>query len=407
MVLPALFAGTVPAAPVRAQEWGIPPTVLRRGDLPDHARLLLRDLHRPVELTLVDGSRLRGIMADVSATDLTLEMNSLPLAQMRTGLAWSRISEIRIDRKARLLEGVLVGSAAGAIGGAFTARDGDPRREILGADLAEPVWESLLTGAAAGVVMGLLRGWDYTLPITPQTTNLVGSLDPGRNQIRPITRIVSSVPLWSGVLADVEESLVAGTQFPYDPGMLAIDRPWHGYNATSVALETVVPRRGKWWLRGRMEYFVLPRLTLTSATMRFIDTPEVGPFDLWREYQAQRFYTGISRPLAGPGRLPVAELSLLIGIERTTLRTGAVNESDPALNLSSRERFWRPLLYAGGSLSIIRRPDVSISLRAEVVMGNGFETARLVSPDSGLFLPGHRIRPMALHVGFDFILPRF
>ncbi len=408
-LLPVAILCLMLAAPVpgQAQEWGIPPTVLRRGDLPDHARLLVRDLNRPVELTLVDGSRIRGKLTAVSATDLTLVMNTLPLAEMRNGINWNRITEVRVDRRVRLLEGLLVGGAAGAIGGIVTARDCDPRREVLGTEVAEPVWDSFLTGAAAGALMGLLRGWDFTLPITPQVTNLVGPLDGSSPGIRPVTRLVTSVPLWSGLLEDVEASLAAGWWYTAEMNTLRLNRPWHGYPGTSLALETVLPGRGKWWLRGRMEHFVLPRLTLSHFSWNDVIGPTAGPFDLWREYQAQRIYTGVSRPLAGPGRLPVAEVALLIGVERTTLRSGVTCANAPALDRSEQERFWRPVLYAGGSLSLIRRPDVSISLRAEAIVGNGFETARFTTPSAGEVLPGFRIRPTAIHVGFDIILPRF
>ncbi len=386
-----------------AQEWGIPPTVLRRADLPDHARLLLRELNRPVELTLVDGNTVRGILADVSASDLTLKIGALPHAEMRAGYGWHQISGVKVDRRGRVLEGLLLGGASGALAGVLTARDDDPRRDVLGMEVAEPTWDSFLSGAAAGALLGLLRGWDFTLPINPQVTSLVGPLGGAGQRERPAVRFVSSIPLWSGVLNDVAGSMSA-SQWVAAEG-IELERPWFSWNAMSLALETTMPGRGRWWARGRLEYFILPRLSRSSFCFYPPDTVTV-PADIWRDYQATRIFTGVSRPLAGPGRLPTAEVSFLLGVERTSLKSGADFCGYSSVT-GIRQTIWRPLLYAGGSLAILRRPDLTIALRIEAVVGNGFVTDSFKSPEAGEILPARRIRPTALHIGLDFFLPVF
>ena len=42
-----LVPAFIPASTAEAQDFGIPPTVLRRIPLPDHATLMLAELHRP------------------------------------------------------------------------------------------------------------------------------------------------------------------------------------------------------------------------------------------------------------------------------------------------------------------------------------------------------------------------
>jgi hypothetical protein len=122
---------------------------------------------------------------------------------------------------------------------------------------------------------------------------------------------------------------------------------------------------------------------------------------------------GLARPFGAIGRLPFAEIAVLGGITRPTQKYGFDDyRTVPTgqTTLRKKERALRPILMATGTVSIVRRPNLAIALRAEGVAGPGFKTEKFGLVDtywSGEPLPRHRITPIAFSVGLEVLIPNF
>lgn len=406
----AILAGSVAIlisalpAPIHAQEYGIPPTVLRRSELPDHALLLLQEVNRPALLTMVDGSTLKGKIGWVDASEITLLLDDSSLMEARVGVSWARISEVRVERKSRILEGMLLGGVGGALVGSLSHHDSSLRKEILGINAPEQTWEAITQGALIGSVLGLLNGFDVVLPHARQSFGLQGPLYQSAKQVRPTIRIVNTAPVRSQTYNDIEESLQAS---PLSTGIsMHAEQTWTGRTGSSIALETSWPGERRLWVRSRLEWTTLSRIGIPEREW----SAGEGPIDLWREYSAIRSFLGFALPFGPVDRLPFAEVVILAGISRTAIRSGVVYEGtvmfDP-FEAGSKQKVYRPLLMASGSIALVRRPKLAISLRAEGIFGPGFNANALFNDLSEEIIPRHRITPIGFSAGIELLLPNF
>lgn len=385
--------------PVQAQDFGLRRTPPGREDLPDHALLLRQEVNRIAVITLRNGQTLRGTIMEVDGSEITLALDAATLMEARVGISWVQVREVRVERKARILEGLLLGGVGGAALGAILIDD-DAKKEYLGIEAPEQMWETAIQGAVIGAVAGLIRGFDVVLAPTPRTFIATGLYRPDTAQIRPAVRLISTAPTSSMTYRDIEESLQAGK------GGAHTDELWNGRAGSTLAVESSWPATGRWWLRSRLEW----------TTMARIGVPELfygtlgGPSDRWREYRAVRTYMGVVYPIGATGRLPIAEVAVMGGLSRTTLKSYAMHGgsyyTDP-FEASSNQKVYRPLLMATGSLALVRQPKLAISLRAEGVMGPGFSANALINDAGEVIIPKHRITPIGLSIGIEILFPNF
>jgi hypothetical protein len=397
---------------VRAQDFG-PPLLpgAQATPLPDHARLLLAEQGRPVVVTLLDGSRLTGTVGGADASGLVL-VDGAGLMGSRMTVGWPGISSVRVERRNRILEGMLLGATGGAALGWVSSYGPEGDRDILGTDVPRRALRGGSQGALIGALLGLLQGLDVHLPLAPVASGLAGPTFPGARLLRPTSGLVSLYPLDSLTLREIEASLET---FPVQGGLeedrdMNIGDSWNGRAGATLALETGWPSPGRWWLRSRLEWTELPRVRLTVTNQEALLNESST---LTREYRDLRLLVGPVLPIGGIARLPLAELSFLGGVSRTTLGTEYRYQSGvpgPLVDESTttRQSVWRPVLMVGAGLSLLNRPTLSAALRLEGVMGLGFETDPLRDPDTQeVLLPRHRITPIGLHVGLELRLPRF
>ena len=397
-----LSAGMLPDS-ARAQEYGIPPTVLRRAPLPDHAKLMLTEINRPAVVTLLNGAIMRGLVGDVTATEFVLLMDQSSLAGLRLALPWAQISTVRVDRRPKILQGLLVGGVGGALVGALTPLGEDVDRKYLGVEAPRQVWNTAAQGAAIGALLGLLSGWDVLLPYQAQSYGIGSIRAPGQRPIRPSMRLITTSPTQSLTYDAIDESLLDHVPYP-TPRSLTADDSWNGRTGAALALETSWPWDNNWWVRSRLEWFTLPRLSRTS-----VSTLDASQEERWREYGATRAYVGFVRTFGGVGRLPFAELAILAGVSHTTLRSGISYEGtgppDP-FRVDRTQKVWRPLLMGSGSIALVRRPTLAVALRAEGYVGPGF-TANALIHQSVEYFSRRRITAIGLSVGLEVLFPRF
>ncbi len=393
--------------PVQAQDYGLRRTPPGREDLPDHALLLRQEVNRIAVITLRDGQTLRGTIMEVDGSEITLALDAATLMEARVGISWVQVREVRVERKGRILEGLLLGGVGGAVLGAISVDD-DANKEYLGIEAPEQMWETAIQGAVIGAVAGLIRGFDVVLAPTPQTFTATGLYRPDTAQIRPAVRFINTAPTSSMTYRDIEESLQAG---PLGGNWsMRSKNTWNGHSGATMAVETSWPSsEGRWWLRSRVEW----------TTMARIGLPELyygggaGQSELWREYRAVRTLMGVVYPIGSTGRLPLAEVAVLGGISRTTLKSYGKYESGlgpgrvSTFEASSKQKMYRPLLMATGSLALVRQPKLAISLRAEGVMGPGFSANALINDAGEVIIPKHRITPIGLSIGIEILFPNF
>jgi len=62
---------------------------------------------------------------------------------------------------------------------------------------------------------------------------------------------------------------------------------------------------------------------------------------------------------------------------------------------------------ASGSITLVRQPKLAIALRAEGVMGPGFNANALITGAGEVIIPKHRITPIGLSIGIEFLFPNF
>jgi hypothetical protein len=398
---------------VRAQDFG-PPLLpgAQATSLPDHARLLLAERGRPAVVTLLDGTRLTGTVGGADASGLVL-MDGAGLMGSRMTLGWPGISSVRVERRNRILEGVLLGAAGGAALGWVSSYGPEGNRDILGTDVPRRALRGGSQGALIGALLGLLQGIDVHLPLAPVASGLSGPTFPGARVLRPTSGLVSLYPLDSLTLREIEASLQT---FSTKTGLeefrtVTTGQTWNNRAGATLALETGWPAGGRWWLRSRLEWTELPTVRLTVEPGG--DTFSSESTTLSRDYRDLRVLVGPVLPIGGIARLPFAELSFLGGVSRTTLGTEYRYQSGvpgPLVDESTttRQSVWRPVLMVGAGLSLLNRPTLSAALRLEGVMGLGFETDVLRNPDNQeVLLPRHRITPIGVHFGLEIRLPRF
>lgn len=406
ILLSMLLSGL--SVPALAQEYGIPPTVLRMTDVPDYARLVLNELNRPVLLTLVDGSTLRGTVGGADAAEFTLVLDDRSLMETRVGVSWARISEVRIKRRSRIVEGLFLGAAGGALVGVLSPLGDETRREYLGIEAPQRIWDTAAQGALVGAFIGLLHGIDVVLPHTRQSFGLAGSLIPSRRPARPSMRLINTAPAQSLTYEDIKTSL-EDSNSPYGnitDVPVEADKSWNGRTGTALAVETSWQWDPHWWLRSRLEWTTLPRISLET---------ELPPLEvtghseiLWREYSAWRSMVGLALPFGSVGRLPFAEIAFLAGISRTTLRSHYSVRANPnATPVDVKQSVYRPILMVSGSVAMLRRPKLAVALRVEGVIGPGF-TANALSDGFGTeVIPSRRITPIGFSLGIEILLPNF
>ncbi len=397
------------SSPVRAQDFGIPPTVLKATPVPDYARLVLGELNRPVQLTMVDGSVLRGMVGGADAAEFTLLIGGLSLMESRVGVSWARISEVRIDRRSRIVEGLFLGGAGGALIGILNPLGDDTSREYLGIGAPGRVWDTAAQGAVLGAVVGLLHGLDFVLPHTPQSFGMAGPFVPSRRQPRPSMRLVNTVPSQSLTISDIEESLEASPFGEHNPFIDSInihtDRSWNGHAGSTVALETSWQWDQHWWLRSRLEWTSLPRISLETLLAYFVTGKT---YHIWREYSSWRSMVGMALPFGAVGRLPVAEIAFLAGLSRTTLQSHySTRGGEPSAPANSEQTVYRPVIMASASLALLRRPKLAVALRAEGIMGAGFNANALITDTGFEVIPKRRITPIGLSIGVEVLFPNF
>jgi len=392
-------------APLAAQDFGLRPTRPSRASLPDHAQLLLHQVNRNAIITLRDGSPLRGEILDADGSEITLLLDGGSLMEARAGISWAQVREVRIERKPRIIEGLLLGTAGGALLGVLSTDD-ETKRELFGVEAPEQMWDSALQGALIGAVAGLIRGMDVVLAPTPPTYNATGLYRPDTSMIRPTVRVINTAPTSSMTYRDIEKSLQAG---PLGSHPMQADNSWNGQIGSALAIETSWPAGGRWWVRNRTEWTSLARIGL-PATFSVGGTVST---ELWRKYSAIRSLVGAVYTIGSPGRLPLAEIGVMGGLSRTTLKSrGRYNESsgtgppDP-FDTRSEQKVYRPLLMASGSIALVRQPKLAIALRAEGVMGPGFNANALISNAGAVIIPKHRITPIGLSIGIEILFPNF
>lgn len=398
------------SSPTPAQDLGLPPTKPRVAQLPDYAQLVLTGLNRPVQLTMVDGSILRGVVGGADERELTLVMDDRSLMESRLRFSWTRISEIRIYRRSRIAEGMLLGGMGGILAGILSPLEGDTNRDYLGIEAPGRVWDTAAQGAVIGAVIGLLQGIDMVLPHAPQPFGTVGPSLPSQRLSRPSMRIVSTVPSQSLTIRDLKESLKGSPIFaeenPFLGGMaLLSDQSWNGHTGATIAIETSWQWDQRWWLRSRTEWTDFPRISLETR----IVPPEITGLTriIWREYSSWRTMVGLVRTFGRVKRLPVVEIAFLAGVSRTTLRShysvwSATNVPDADL----KQEVYRPVIMASSSLALLRRPKLAIALRAEGLMGVGFNADALIT-DGWEVIPKRRITPIGLSIGLEILFPNF
>ncbi len=406
ILLSMLLSGL--SVPALAQEYGIPPTVLRRTDVPDYARLVLNELNRPVLLTMVDGSTLRGTVGGADAAEFTLVLDDRSLMETRVGVSWARISEVRIERRARILEGLFLGAASGALVGVLSPLEDETHREYLGIEAPQRIWDTAAQGAIIGAFIGLLHGIDVVLPHTQESFGLAGSLIPSRRPARPSMRLVSTAPAQSQTYRDIEASL---KESPLNNGLPTnVGQSWNGRTGATLALETSWQWDPHWWLRSRLEWMNLPRLSLNTELIDGSPSPDDGSRHIWREYRSWRTFVGLATPFGSVGRLPFAELAFLAGIAHTTIRSGASYDGPPPLvsfEENSKQSVYRPILMVSGSVAMLRRPKLAVALRVEGVIGPGFTTNALSDGYGTEMIPSRRITPIGFSLGIEILLPNF
>lgn len=401
-----LFLVGAGASPALAQEFGIPPTVFRKAPLPDHAQLVLNELNRPAVVTLLDGSTLRGIIGDATATELVLLMDRQTLMGARLGVSWAQISSVRIERRSTILQGLLLGGAGGALFGYATPVDNDPEAKRLGLRAPQRVWDSALQGALLGAALGAIHGLDLLLPYQPESFGVGTIRAAGQRPLRPNYRVISTAPLTSVTVREITDSL---RESPF-PGSQSIvtEASWNGHPGATLALETAWPWDADWWLLSRLEWSSLPRMTAGAGT--FGDgLPGSGSRIVWREYRAIRSVIGLVRPFGSVSRLPFFELAFLGGFSYTTLSSGgAYRGTAPPepFNIARKQTIYRPIVMVTGSLALIRRPTLGVALRIEGVIGPGF-TANALTHNGELLIPRRRITPIGLSLGLEVYFPRF
>jgi len=406
ILLSILLSGL--SIPAQAQEYGIPPTVLRRTDVPDYARLVLNELNRPVLLTLVDGSTLRGTVGGADEAEFTLILDDRSLMETRVGISWARISEVRIERRARIVEGLFLGAAGGALVGVLSPLEDDTHREYLGIEAPQRIWDTAAQGALVGAVIGLLQSIDVVLPHIRQSFGLAGSLIPSQRPSRPSMRLVSTAPAQSQTYRDIEASL---KESPLNNGLPTnVGQSWNGRTGATLAWETSWQWDPHWWLRSRVEWTSLPRLSLDTELIDGSPSPDDGSRHIWREYGSWRTLVGLATPFGSVGRLPFAELAFLAGITRTTIRSGASYDGPPpfvSFEENLKQSVYRPILMVSGSVAMLRRPKLAIALRVEGVIGPGFTTNALSDGYGTVVIPSRRITPVGFSLGIEILLPNF
>lgn len=403
----SLFPGLT-ARPVLAQDWGIPPTVLRPSLVPDYAQLVLNYLHRPVQLTMVDGSVLRGTVGGADATEFTLVLDNLSLMETRVSVSWARINEVRIDRRSRVIEGLLLGGAGGALVGVLSPLGNDTDRKYLGVKAPQHTWDTALQGAVIGALVGLLNGIDFVLPHIPQSFGFVGTYLPSAQPSQPSVRIITAAPSQSLTIRNLEESLEAS---PSAEGASAFtDQAWNGHNGSTLAIETSWRWDQRWWLRSRIEWTSLPRVSLKSPFS--FDGPSTTYLE--RDYRSWRTLVGLALPMGGVGRLPIMEVAFLAGLSKTTLESHfhSGNESErvaliPLDPINTTQSVYRPIIMASVSLALLRKPKFAVGLRVEGVMGMGFTANALINNYGYEFIPKKRITPIGLSIGIEVLFPNF
>ncbi len=219
--------------------------------------------------------------------------------------------------------------------------------------------------------------------------------------------MINTAPASSLTYHDIEESLQAG---PLGSGVrMTSDNAWNGQIGAALAIETSWPAGGRWWLRNRTEWTSLARIGL-PGTLTAGDPTQT---ELWRKYNAIRTLVGVVYPIGSPGRLPLAELAVMGGFSRTTLKSRGMYGGDPGSGpvdpfvASSKQKVYRPLLMASGSITLVRQPKLAISLRAEGVMGPGFKANALINTFGTVIIPRHRITPIGLSIGIEILFPNF
>ncbi len=402
----------LPGTGLQAQDFGPPlPQGARATPLPDHARLLLAELGRPATVTLTDGTVLQGLVGGADGSGFQLQ-DGAGLMGSRMTVGWASISSVRVDRRNRILEGVFLGGAGGALLGLVSPYGPEGDADILGNEVPRRALRGGSQGAVVGAVLGLLQGLDIHLPLQPVASGLSGPLFPGSRPIRPTSSLVSLYPVNSLTLEEIQDSLEAGRPdvLMEEDRDLSVGETWNGRTGSTLALETGWPAPGRWWLRSRLEWTELPTVRLTASAGDFFSNYRVT---LSREYADLRLLVGMVLPIGGVARLPLAEFSVLAGVSRTTLRTGyhfvsGVPSPLAEETASARQTVWRPLLTAGIGLSVLRRPTLAVSLRLEGVMGPGFHADALFDPETeDLLVPRRRITPIGLSFGLEFRFPYF
>ena len=393
--------------PVQAQDYGLRRTPPGREDLPDHALLLRQEVNRIAVITLRDGQTMRGTIMEVDGSEITLALDAATLMEARVGISWVQVREVRVERKGRILEGLLLGGVGGAVLGAISVDD-DANKEYLGIEAPEQMWETAIQGAVIGAVAGLIRGFDVVLAPTSPTFTATGLYRPDTAQIRPAVRFINTAPTSSMTYRDIEESLQAGPLG--DNWSMRSENTWNGHSGATMAVETSWPSaEGRWWLRSRVEWTTMARIGLPGMFYG----GGAGPIDLWREYRSVRTWMGVVYPIGSTGRLPLAEVAILGGLARTTLTSYAMSGGLPLFSIldpfesRSKQKVYRPLLMATGSLALVRQPKLAISLRAEGVMGPGFSANALINDAGEVIIPKHRITPIGLSIGIEILFPNF
>ena len=403
-----LVPAFIPASTAEAQDFGIPPTVLRRIPLPDHATLMLAELHRPATVRLTNGTVLRGSIGDATATDLVLMMDEYSLMEARMGISWAQISSVRVQRNPRILEGVLLGGLGGALYGLATPRDGGDRdRTYLGLEAPDRVWDTSAQGVVVGAVLGLLGGVDVMLPFQPESFGLGSLIAPGQRSVRPTWRVITTAPLHSVTRTDIRESIQA-SQVPNGiEQVLAQQEGWNGQPGSTVAWETSWQADANWWARSRIEWSTLPTVTAWQSLPPPPLIPLVNLWEIRRSYGALRTLVGFVRPIGAVKRLPLLELGVLGGISWTRLNSeGIYHAASGEVRVQKRQKRIRPLLLLTGSLALLRRPTLGIALRAETALGPGF-TADALMDNGTVLIPKHRITPIGVSIGLELYFPRF
>lgn len=223
-------------------------------------------------------------------------------------------------------------------------------------------------------------------------------------------RLVNTVPSQSLTISDIEESLEAspfGEDNPFiDNINIHTDRSWNGHAGSTIALETSWQWDQHWWLRSRLEWTSLPRISLETLLAPGIVSGET--YRIWREYGSWRSMVGMALPFGAVGRLPVAEIAFLAGLSRTTLQSHySTRGGEPSAPANSEQTVYRPVIMASASLALLRRPKLAVALRAEGIMGAGFNANALITDTGFEVIPKRRITPIGLSIGVEVLFPNF